>query len=384
MPYIGKEPVAGNFVLLDSITTSATATYALTKDSVTVSGSNITFSSALTSSDVIDYILVLGDVLSVGTPSDGTVGTSQMSYPLDNFSSTGIDDNATSTAITIDASENVGIGTTSPDSILHLSGASNSKIIIEDSASPRGNYIGINSSDNLVIAADEDNLGSSSNIQFRVDATERMRIDSSGRLLINTSSSRETSGGERQLQIEGTNGVTSSASITRNQNGTAGPNLTLGKTRAGSVGGNTAVIDGDDLGSILFVGADGTDLNTIGASILSEVDGTPSSNVMPANLIFNTNQGGSGVTEAMRISSNGQLKIGGTTNSPANVQAVLFGTGNASLIYDTGHTGLHINNENATAGVDNYGAGISFGRFGSNSDDQSAAIPIIPIREPTL
>jgi hypothetical protein len=33
-----------------------------------------------------------------------------MSYPLDNFTSTGIDDNATSTAITIDASENVGIG----------------------------------------------------------------------------------------------------------------------------------------------------------------------------------------------------------------------------------------------------------------------------------
>ena len=147
MPYIGKEPVAGNFVLLDSITTSATATYALTKDSVayspesarnmlvslngvtqapetafTVSGSNITFSSALTSSDVIDYILVLGDVLSVGTPSDGTVGTSQMSYPLDNFSSTGIDDNATSTAITIDSSENVGIGTTSPSGILDVSG----------------------------------------------------------------------------------------------------------------------------------------------------------------------------------------------------------------------------------------------------------------------
>ena len=37
MPYIGKEPVAGNFVLLDSITTSATATYALTKDSVAYS-----------------------------------------------------------------------------------------------------------------------------------------------------------------------------------------------------------------------------------------------------------------------------------------------------------------------------------------------------------
>jgi hypothetical protein len=94
--------------------------------------------------------------------------------------------------MTINSSGNVGIGTTSPDSILHLSGSSASKIIIEDSASPRGNYIGINSSDNLVIAADEDNLGTSSNIQFRVDATERMRIDSSGNVGIGTASSSPT------------------------------------------------------------------------------------------------------------------------------------------------------------------------------------------------
>src|SRR6056300_1570139 len=38
------------------------------------------------------------------------------------FTSVGIDDNATSTAITIDSSENVGIGT-SPSAPLHLSGA---------------------------------------------------------------------------------------------------------------------------------------------------------------------------------------------------------------------------------------------------------------------
>ena len=47
----------------------------------------------------------------------GTVETADLSYPLTNFSSTGIDDNATSTAITIDSSENVGIGTTNPSSL---------------------------------------------------------------------------------------------------------------------------------------------------------------------------------------------------------------------------------------------------------------------------
>jgi len=134
MAFIGKSPQAGNFIVLDSITTSATATYNLTQNSTayfpasarnlivslngitqapdtaySVSGSTITFSSALTASDVIDYILVLGDVLSIGTPADNTVGEAQLNYPLTTFSSTGIDDNATETAITIDANENVEI-----------------------------------------------------------------------------------------------------------------------------------------------------------------------------------------------------------------------------------------------------------------------------------
>lgn len=41
-----------------------------------------------------------------------TIVESDLSYPLTNFSSTGIDDNATSTAITIDSSQNVGISRT--------------------------------------------------------------------------------------------------------------------------------------------------------------------------------------------------------------------------------------------------------------------------------
>jgi len=99
MAYIGKQPAKGNFVKLDTITTSATTTFNLTNggvayspisannclvslngilqaptDSYTISGSTIIFSSALTTSDVIDFIIVLGDVLSLGTVSDSTIG----------------------------------------------------------------------------------------------------------------------------------------------------------------------------------------------------------------------------------------------------------------------------------------------------------------------
>ena len=103
MAYIGKQPVVGNFVKLDAIVTSATATYNLLNggtayfpqtanncivslngviqsptSAYTISGSTIVFDSALTSSDSIDFILVLGDVLAIGTPSDGTVTSAKL------------------------------------------------------------------------------------------------------------------------------------------------------------------------------------------------------------------------------------------------------------------------------------------------------------------
>ncbi|ANS04580.1 hypothetical protein [uncultured Mediterranean phage] len=103
MAYIGNKPEVGNFRKCDAITTSATATYNLlvggvavnpnqnqcivslngviqsSGDSYTIASSQITFASALTSSDVIDFILILGDTLNVGTVSDDTIGLAQLS-----------------------------------------------------------------------------------------------------------------------------------------------------------------------------------------------------------------------------------------------------------------------------------------------------------------
>lgn len=53
--------------------------------------------------------------------------------PFTNFQSTGIDDNADATAITIDSSENVGIGTTSPSTTLDVNGTITANRIIADS-----------------------------------------------------------------------------------------------------------------------------------------------------------------------------------------------------------------------------------------------------------
>jgi hypothetical protein len=103
MPYIGKQPLTGAYQLCDTITTSATATYNLLVGgsavipgsanncivslngvvqapvgAFTVSGSTITFASTLSSSDVIDFILILGNVFDIGTPTNGSVTNSSL------------------------------------------------------------------------------------------------------------------------------------------------------------------------------------------------------------------------------------------------------------------------------------------------------------------
>ena len=84
-------------------------------------------------------------------------------------------------AITLADNGRVGIGTSSPTTLLNLQvQQQTAKLITLDGDDARNNYIGINGGDNLEIAADENNAGSSSSIRFRVDASERMRLDSNG------------------------------------------------------------------------------------------------------------------------------------------------------------------------------------------------------------
>jgi hypothetical protein len=92
MPYIGKGVATGNFVKLDAITASSTATYALTNGGVAFTPESVNqmivslngviqnpgTSFSLSGSDSIDFILVFGSVLDVGVPTDNTVSLAKL------------------------------------------------------------------------------------------------------------------------------------------------------------------------------------------------------------------------------------------------------------------------------------------------------------------
>ena len=396
---------------------------------------------------VISDTYVANDLtISGGTIENTIIGASTAAAgTFTTFTSTGIDDNATSTAITIDASENVGIGTTSPAVELEVASAA-PQLRLTDTD---GGYCEVtNVSGNLLLQADKGDTEASSSMRFDVDGTERMRIDSTGNVGIGTTSPSSTTSAGPTLEISGTAGgnlVLSDSNATSGQrakyllsqggalyvghsadNGTspvndlvinASGNVGIGTTSPDEklhvVGEILCGADASTSGQVIlkseyvsssndFINILGTERSTsswvIGYGVkpspttadvfLSTADNSAFERgalVIDDELVF-MNAGSQSVavdsavtmTDRMRIRENGQLLLGGTVNSPANVRMVVFGTGNATGVYNTGHTGIHINNNAATAGLGNYGAGLSFGRFGGSSDDNSAMI--VPVQ----
>ena len=149
MAYIGRPSIVGNFVKLDAISVvNGQAAYTMQNSSAnftdystvnqfmvslngtiqspgssfTVSGSTITFASNLVTNDVIDFIIVFGNSLSSGVPTDATVTTAKIADDAVTLAkmASGTDGNI----ISYDASGNpVAVATGSAGQILTSAGA---------------------------------------------------------------------------------------------------------------------------------------------------------------------------------------------------------------------------------------------------------------------
>jgi hypothetical protein len=157
-------------------------------------------------------------------------------------------------------------------------------------------------------------------ITAETGGSERLRVDSSGRLLIGHTTSLAAANAEFSFQVLGTSFATTSVTQQRYAADVSGPSIILAKSR-GSLGNHTIVNNGDELGKIRFYGSDGNDFNNYGAEIKAQCDGTPGNNDMPGRLVFSTTaDGAASPTERMRIDSSGNILFG-TTSVGGNTHA---------------------------------------------------------------
>jgi len=227
---------------------------------------------------------------------------------------------ATTEKARLTATGRLGIGTTSPAQLLHLnSPLANATQWIAAGVGYTSNLslLANGSGGGLLLSSATDSSASIINslnaaLTFGTNNTERARIDSSGRLLVGTSSARgnffNVTNITPGVQIEQTDNG-GALSIVRQSADAGGAFIALSKSRGTTVGSNTLPANGDDLGAVFFLGSDGSEF-VAGAGITAQVDGTPGANDMPGRLVFSTTaDGAASSTERLRITSAGVLQV---------------------------------------------------------------------------
>jgi len=187
-------------------------------------------------------------------------------------------------ALHIDSSQRVGINTTSPSQLLHLS-SSGPRILLTHTSANSNAFLDAGTSGVLEFSADDNNVAASSSVRFKVDGGEKARIDSSGRLGLGTSSP------DSLLDIQG-----------------AAPTITLNDTNGTD---DRATIQSTG-GALVFTARDGT---ADGEIVFKKFDGTTTD-------------------ETLRITNTGNVGIG--TTSPANQLHLANATNAVMKIEGTG------------------------------------------------
>jgi hypothetical protein len=267
---------------------------------------------------------------------DGTPGTNDMPGRL--VFSTTADGSANPTErMRITSAGDVGIGTTSPAAKLSVTQGSSSLAmeIFGNSSETTLRLINeLNTVERAKISATSANA-----LAFSTFGSERMRIDSSGNVLIGSTAAQlllnpvNNTQSANALQVNGANYPTASASVLRSSDTAIGPYLVLASSR-GSLAAKTASTNNDAAGTISFQGYDGTNFLQP-ASIAAFVDAAPGTNDMPGRLVFSTTaDGASAPTERARIDSSGNLIQSAPTTPPTlatNGQMVFNLTSNTNL-----------------------------------------------------
>jgi len=216
----------------------------------------------------------------------------------------------------ITSAGDVGIGTSSPLNAagyasLSINGTTSGLLEIQSSGTQKGAFF---------YDGSLTRLRSAGILVFDTNGgNERMRIDSTGYVLINQSTAKTNyfSGSTTPLiQASALNTGTITAaqmSLTRWGNAAGASAFVGAKSRGTAIGTQGAVTSGDNLSQLSFQGDDGTNF-VQAALVLGACDGTVSTGIVPGRIVFSTMDTAGTLTERMRINSAGNVGIG--TSSP--------------------------------------------------------------------
>ena len=210
---------------------------------------------------------------------------------------------------TVDTAGLVGIGDTAPDSTLTIKAASSTTPL--RISGPSSEFARVDSSGRLLVGT---STSGTSLLQVNAQASasgnafrSNHRIADSG-----TGITQTTQAAPYISYCYGFNANTNVTAIAINGEDFASQGLQL---ELNNLKGSGAVTNGERFGRIAFGGDDGTNI-IAGALIDAFVDGTPGANDMPGRLVFSTTaDGASSPTEAMRINSQQELLVGTATRT---------------------------------------------------------------------
>ena len=268
--------------------------------------------------------------------------------------------------VVVDASGQVGLGTSSPGALLNLQAASSASLRVKNTANntPSVPHIELLNNNNEGLDITINRSGSDGRAIFTADnaisaetgGSEALRIDSSGNVGIGTSSP------DALLEIESSAGGTS---FSINNTGTSGRQYILQSTSSSSSigGGKFAIYDGDAPAHRFVLDSSGNvgigttspsrdlEVSRAGNAYIRAVNSTNSVNIdiLAASsaafvgpqsnhpLAFQTNN-----TERARIDSSGRLLVGTTTEGQSNADDL--------TVASSGHTGITIRSGTANNG----------------------------------
>jgi hypothetical protein len=214
-----------------------------------------------------------------------------------------------STAMTIDSSQRVGIGTTTVNQKLHLYDTSNNVYLRAAVGAYTGVDYGAASDGNGVI-----NIRDNAALQILTNGSEKCRLTADGKFLVGTSSSSA----DTLFRVQGKQSSSASNGVVQ---------IARGQTNPASDNG---------LGYIQFTDAAGS----IGASIIAETELNWGASDYPSRLVFSTtSDSASSPSERFRIANNGAWGLAGANYGSSGEVLTSNGSGSAPTWQAVGGVG---------------------------------------------